>query len=169
MELSGNLLKPTIVTQRVARQQLEFTEQVLLMHWCSMQTFTHEWPDHRTSEINLRDMFDASLNGTYLHGNTGQRIGQWKKMEKAGAKTSAPDLSLNYPIRHYHGMKIEMKKRREDFASPSAIRDAVKPGQSAYIHLLGRLGYYSVICYGWIEAAKEICVYMDWDPKRKGL
>ena len=153
----------------VRRQQLEYQEQVSFVDWCEYQYFTHTGDDGRTIRMCLRDVLEASLNGAHLNGNQKQRASAWQKQKRAGARKSAPDISINYPVGKYHGLKIEMKKRREDYPSPSAIRNAIKPGQAEYLNLLSRFGFCTCVAYGWVEAAIATCNYFGWDPKSLGL
>lgn len=150
-------------------QQREYQEQCALIQWCESQYFDHFDVAGRRIQICLADLVEASLNGAFLNGNGVQRAKQWGRMAKAGAKKSAPDLAINYPRNGYHGMKIEMKKCRRDFRSPSEIRRAQKVGQADYLNLMNRLDYFSCFAFGWVEAAIKICEYMDWDPRAKGL
>jgi len=144
------------------RVYLEHAEQCALMNWAAMKHFTHQVPDGRTIQLCLRDLFEASLNGAQLRGGKVQRVIQWREAEAAGAMKSASDLTLFYPVGVWHGMKIEMKKQRKDFPNPSSIRKAMKPGQAVHLHLMTRLGYHSIFCFGWVEAANAVSEYMGW-------
>lgn len=150
-------------------RQLEHGEQAALLDWCEHQWFIHEGADGRTITVCLHDVIEASLNGAHLQGDTRQRAIQWKKLAKLGAKKNAPDLMLNYPRGKYSGMKIEMKKQRRDFRSPSERRNAIRAGQADYLKQMQRFGYYTCVAYGWVEAAIHICTYFEWDSRAKGL
>lgn len=149
-------------------RQLEHLEQVAFLTWAEHQAFTHRCEDGRRIRLCLAELIEASLNGAYLQGDHVQRAKQWRRMQAAGAKKNAPDLSLNYPRNGFAGLKIEMKRAREEFSCASAIRNARRPGQAEYLHLLERLGYMTGFAYGWIEAAQLVCVYMDWNPVDRG-
>jgi len=82
------------------------------------------------------------------------------KVMVAKWRQGAPDLTIFVPTREHHCLRIEMKKRRENFPSPSAARRAVRAGQDETIALMRSLGYYSTVAYGWEEAARVVCEYL---------
>lgn len=154
---------------RGRNRQLERSEQEAFVRWTSLQMVHHRMDDGRVVHVCLRELTEASVNGAFLQGDGTKRQIQWKQLERAGAKSGAPDLTIFYPVKPYAGLRIEMKKRREDFRSPSDIHRAVSDGQDEVIGLMRRVGYRAVVAYGWQEAAIATCEYLGWDAKAMGL
>lgn len=71
-------------------------------------------------------------------------------MKAEGLKAGVPDLIWPVASGEYHGMAIEMKYGRN------------KPTKAQYewMAALKRLGWHVVVCYDWVEAAKEMEVYL---------
>lgn len=149
--------------------QLEYQEQCDFIRWCSYQYFDFMRDDGRTVHTCLADAVVASLNGAALSGNKVQRAKQWKRLVRSGAKSAEPDLSVNVPMDGFAGLKIEMKKRREDFPSKSAARRAASPEQLARLSFYASLNHKTVLAFGWVEAAVATCNYMRWNATAKGL
>lgn len=73
------------------------------------------------------------------------------KMANLGLKKGVPDLCLPVPSGDYHGMYVELKRRKG--ATPTAE-------QCWWMEALSRNGYCVCWCRGWEEAAKAIMDYL---------
>ena len=139
------------------------------MTWAHTQRY--RWPGERDSVAYLvvGDYLVASANGAYLSGDPTARARQWVRLEAMGCRPGASDLMLYIPTASYHGLSLEMKKRRELFRSEAEASAAVAATQTAYLRQLRRVGYRAEVAYGWEEGARTICRYLGWDPAQKGL
>lgn len=147
----------------------EQKEQIWFVDWCRTQTYTIT--DSAGDKYLLR--LDAALvaypGGAFLSGDKKRRAMQWSILRKMGCRKGVSDLVLNLPANGYHGMHIEMKKRRDQFKSSTAASMAVSLDQTAYLQLMGRLGYATAVAFGWTEAARKVCQYLQWHPPDHGL
>ncbi len=147
----------------------EQQEQIWFLEWCSHQDVTYEDDDGRRLTITLDIPMIAYPAGALLSGDKRNRAMQWSILKSMGCKKDVSDLVLNWPANGYHGMHIEMKKRRDQFKSCSDASRAVSVGQTAYLELMHRLGYFTCVAFGWVEAARKTCTYLGWDPSDRGL
>lgn len=69
-----------------------------------------------------------------------------------GVKAGVPDLFLPAPIGKYHGLFIELKRRKESKTSEE---------QKNWIRDLSKQGYCAKICFGWEHASEEITKYLE--------
>ena len=70
----------------------------------------------------------------------------------AGVKRGVPDLCLPVARKGYHGLYIEMKRKKGGYAQPTQIR---------WARDLERQGYAVALCHGWEEAAKVLEEYLN--------
>lgn len=151
--------------------QAEQREQEWLVEWAAKQLFRHELEDGRTMTLTLTDVMFAIPNGAYLQGDSKQRAIQAGRLKRAGMKTGASDICIDYPrisesgLMVHPGCYIELKRPREQFASSSALSRCVSADQDAFLRLRRILGYYTAVAFGWQEAAGHICRYMGWNEK----
>ena len=68
-----------------------------------------------------------------------------------GVRPGVPDICLPVPRPPYHGLYIELKRRKGGKVSDE---------QRAWIYCLNRYGYRAVVCKGWDEAREEIEKYL---------
>ena len=87
-------------------------------------------------------LLNGSLNGVRL------TIGQAKKAKRAGMKRGYPDIFLPVPRGEYHGLYIELKKKRGSYPTKE---------QKAWIQALRDQGYVAEVCKG-ADAAKAIII-----------
>lgn len=73
------------------------------------------------------------------------------RFKAAGVKSGVPDLCLPVPRGKYHGLYIEMKRRKGG---------RVSEDQKAWIHALRKNGYRAEVCRGCTEAAQVIEAYL---------
>lgn len=76
------------------------------------------------------------------------------KLKAEGVRPGYPDLLLDVPRQGFHGLRIEMKRRK---ASPSAV----SKDQREWHDLLRHHGYRVEVCHGWESAWAVICDYLD--------
>lgn len=111
----------------------EHREQVALFQWANIKGI---------------GMLFAIPNGGHRHKATAA------KLKAEGVKPGIPDICLAIAKGEYHGLFIEMKRRKEDGKS------AVSPKQRAWITALNLNGYQAAVCYGWLEAKEVIEEYL---------
>lgn len=73
------------------------------------------------------------------------------KLKHEGAKAGVEDIALDVSSHSWHGLRIEMK------AKDGVHSDIQKEWQKFH---LGQ-GYYSVVCYSFLEARNEIIKYLS--------
>lgn len=147
----------------------EQQEQMWFVEWCETQTICLQDPDGDDFEIRLDVALVGYPGGAFLSGDLKRRRMQWGLLKKMGCKAGVSDLVLNIPFNGYPGMHLEMKKRRDQFRSSSDAARAVSADQTAYLNLMRKLGYFTGVAFGWVEAAKKTCTYLGWDPAERGL
>lgn len=113
----------------------EGVEQATLFSWAKMQE--HRWPE-------LRLLFHIPNGGS--RGKV-----EAARFKAEGVKPGVPDLFLPVARGRYHGLFIEMKRRKGGRASEE---------QKAWITELRKQGYVAEICRGWQEAADLIAEYL---------
>ncbi len=152
-----------------ATTKAEQQEQMWFVEWCHAQTI--DLVDIEGDPFSIR--LDAALvgypGGAFLSGNKKRRGMQWALLRKMGCKAGVTDLVLNVPMNGWHGMHLEMKKRRDQFRCPNDAANALSTQQTAYLHLMRRLGYFTGVAFGWIEAAAKTCTYLGWNPTKRGI
>lgn len=74
------------------------------------------------------------------------------RFKAEGVKPGVPDLFLPVARGPYHGLFIEMKRKKGG---------KVSDNQKAWIAALTVQGYLAVVCYGWKDAASLIEDYLD--------
>jgi VRR-NUC domain. len=118
----------------------EAQEQTLLFEWAALQT--GKYPE-------LALMFHVANGGS-------RHPVEAANLKRQGVKAGVPDICLPVARGKYHGLYIELKRRKS--GRPS----------SAQIWWLGSLqeqGYVAWICYGWEHAAKMIKEYLETEEK----
>ena len=113
----------------------EELEQTWLIQWATMLSSQHKELAllHHIPNGGLRSKSEA------------------KRLKAAGVKAGVPDLCLPVARQGYHGLYIELK----------AGKGKATASQKQWLDALNAQGYKSVICYGWIEGAKELANYLD--------
>jgi hypothetical protein len=113
----------------------EHAEQSALIKWAELSTAKHP---------ELRLLF-ASPNGGKRNVITAMN------MKREGVKPGVPDLFLACPSKGFHGLFIEMKKRKGGKTSEAQYR---------WLTDLSLAGYQVAICAGWEEAKGLIEQYL---------
>ncbi len=110
----------------------EHLEQVTLVAWYR-RTYKNE-------------LLAAIPNGGKRHIKTALA------MKREGVSKGFPDLFLPVPSRQYHGLFIEMKRKKGGTVSKE---------QKAWIEYLNSAGYQAVVCKGFLEAKEVIECYLN--------
>lgn len=109
-------------------------------HWEQVQLF--KWASARP-ELSLM----------YAVPNGGHRdIRVAAKLKAEGVKPGVPDICLPVARGGFHGLYIELKRRKGGRVSPE---------QMLWIEALMREGYACAVCLGWQEARRTIEEYME--------
>lgn len=94
------------------------------------------------------DLLWATPNGGFRHISTANML----KLE--GVKSGVPDICFAFPVAPYHGLFIEMKRRKKGSVSET---QSLKMGQ------LSSVGYRCAVCRGCDEALSELQSYLKGD------
>lgn len=103
-----------------------------------------KWAEHWLPE-SMRLLLFAIPNGGARHVLTG------KKLKDEGVKPGVPDIFFAWPRLGYHGLFIEMKRKKRSSTSES---------QESMIATLRSAGYLVVVCKGCEAAQNTIRNYM---------
>lgn len=123
------------ITKRVVIRS-EYAEQVAIFTWAKL--FEDRCP--------ALALLNGSLNGVRVN------IGQAVKMRAAGMKKGYPDIFWPYPRNNYHGLYIELKRRK---------RGSVSVEQDWWLKKLAALDYACFVCKGSDAAISVIRKYGD--------
>lgn len=107
------------------------------------QTF-FEIAQHILTPVQYQLLF-AVPNGGKRHIRTAINL------KREGVKPGVPDIIFAYPWGRYHGMFIEMKRRKGGVVSED---------QKTMMYWLHEVGYYTTVCKGCDEAVEEIKKYL---------
>lgn len=111
---------------------LEFAEQKSLVKWLDLQ--------------HPHILYCASAGGMRTSQGTAS------KMKASGYKKGFPDLFIYEPRSRYHGLAIEMKRKKGGEVSEE---------QEKWIDGLNSRGYLAYVCYGFDEAKAVITRYLE--------
>lgn len=118
----------------------ESQEQVSLFAWADVAKST-------TPELEW--LFHVP-NGGARHPVAAARL----KLE--GVKAGVPDLLLLVPRGGFHGLAVELKRRKGGYASAE---------QKKWLQALTAAGYKAVVCKGWEDARDTIMEYLRLEQK----
>lgn len=153
----------------------EAAEQKALFMWANMAALrgfkaAWEFDNYGRSLIHIQGENRIELNNLFAIPNgaelaKGGRSGA--EMKAQGMRPGVPDVMLawprhkfmtlgNEPREHWsHGLFIEMKRRK--LKTTKATSDE----QDKWIGNLTNAGYSCVVCFGWVEAATTIQLYLS--------
>lgn len=114
----------------------EAQEQTTLFEWARLQR--GKYP-----ELDL--LFHVPNGGSRNKAEAG-------RLRAEGVKAGVPDICLPVPRGKYHGLYIELKRKRGG---------RIDPAQMAWIEALMKQGYSVAICKGWETAAEIILNYLE--------
>lgn len=75
------------------------------------------------------------------------------RLKAQGVKSGVADILLPLPMDGFHGLWIELKRRKQD--GPSKV----SPKQKKFLRDMAEKGYRCEVCYGANEAIKVITEY----------
>jgi hypothetical protein len=114
---------------------LESQEQTMLFNWARLM-------ENRMPEFR---MLYHIPNG----GHRNKIVAA--KLKAEGVRSGVPDICLPVARLGFHGLYVEMKRRKGAKTTPE---------QKEWIDALGKQGYCAVVCYGWDEAREAIENYL---------
>jgi hypothetical protein len=133
-------------------QHLEELEQQAVVDWAAFKGTRHG--------PLVRFMF-AIPNGAHLAGDTAKRSFQMARLKKTGLRKGAGDLLVMIACGGWHGLFVEMKKRRDQFRSAAEAAAAVSREQREFAVDAKAAGYAHAVCYGFEEARARIESYLE--------
>ncbi len=104
-----------------------------------------DWAAVNVGKMPCLRMLYAIPNGGKRHMNVA------KTMKRTGTKKGVPDVCLPVARGKYHGLYIEMKRKKDGRLSPE---------QRQWLRDLSEQGYRCEVCKGWEEAAKVLVNYL---------
>ena len=117
----------------------EHEEQAALIEWWNLYAKARHMPNF---------LLMAIPNGGKRTTTTGARL------HAEGVRAGIPDLFLAIARGEWHGLWIEMKRRKGGFLSD--------PQRTALLALKLE-GYSTAVCHGWQEARNTVIRYMEGD------
>lgn len=114
----------------------ESEEQQALFRYCSVEM--SRYPD--------LDMLAHVPNEGKRTKTTGARL------KREGLRQGYPDILLDVPRSGYHGLRIELKRRKGS---------TITSDQKKWIIKLNKQGYAAAFCYGWEQAWEFIHAYLE--------
>jgi len=136
----------------VSRWPLESEEQKAAWRW--MATVKVPQGNALTTH-RLQDFSYMVPNGTQLAGGGQRRAIYMANLKAQGLRPGVSDLVIAYPIWgktvgtcYYPGAYIEMKRVREAYPGPAALKLSVREEQKEFLLLMRDVGYWTAIAYG---------------------
>jgi len=123
------------MTKPIRRIPTEAQEQRALFEWINFEKKVHP-------ELGLCFHIPNEAKRSYALA---------LELQREGMRAGVPDIFLAVPTKTYHGLFIEMKRRKG-----GRLSDA----QRGWISALNRVGYLAVVCKGWTEARDTILDYL---------
>jgi len=109
-------------------------------------------PKERQEQIMLVQYLKARKIPHYAIPNGGSRNKiEAARMKAEGISAGVPDICIPVPNKHYHGLYIEMKRRKGGVVSEK---------QKKWIETLNNNGYLAVVCRGFEEARGVVEEYI---------
>lgn len=109
------------------------------------QAAIFEWAETMLYKYPKLWLLNGSLNGVRLS------VGQAVKAKRCGMRKGYPDISLNVARKGYHGLFIELKKKKGGTVSRE---------QQEWLDRLSMQGYFAIVCRGYDSAVKAIEDYI---------
>ena len=109
------------------------------------QATIFEWAELMENVCPVLKLLYAVPNGGYRPPVTVATL------KRTGVKSGVPDMMLPVPRNGYHGLYIELKRRKGG---------KVSLNQKRWLIDLSNQGYYATVCYGADEAIKLIEKYL---------
>ena len=152
-----------------SRYPLESEEQKAAWKWMVTHPVGDQWMRDGTVVIpTLSDYSYMVPNGTQLAGGGQRRAIYMANLKAQGLRPGVSDLVIAYPIwGHatgqclYPGAYIEMKRVREAYPGPGALKVAVREEQKEFLALMKSVGYWTAIAYGAEEFKVLVRSYLN--------
>jgi hypothetical protein len=94
-------------------------------------------------------------NGTQLAGSRVHRAQYMASLKSQGFRPGVSDIVIAYPIWGqiagrciWPGAYIEMKRVREAYKGPAALKAAIRREQVEWLELMESVGYWTAVSYG---------------------
>ncbi len=151
IKISTKQLKAT------SRWPLESEEQKAAWKWMATYPVGGHYTraDGTVVIPTLQDYSYMVPNGTQLAGSGQRRAIYMANLKAQGLRPGVSDLVIAYPIWGevsqrclYAGAYIEMKRVREAYPGPAALKLAVREEQKEFLLLMKSVGYWVAIAYG---------------------
>jgi hypothetical protein len=120
----------------------ESAEQQALFEWAAIQ-------GNMTPELSL--LYHIPNGGYRSKAEAG-------RFKAEGVKSGVPDVCLPVARGGFHGLYIELKRRKGG---------KVTHEQEKWIKLLSKQGYIAIAVRGWEKAAEAIMIYLRLENKRE--
>ena len=115
----------------------------------------HQESDHQQALFVWAKLMQAQYPEVkLLHaiGNGGKRnLIEAARMKREGVKAGVSDIMLPVARNGFHGLYIELK----------VGKGKASDNQKWWIAETTKQGYYSTVCYGWVEASEVIKRYLE--------
>jgi len=154
----------------VSRYPLESEEQKAAWKWMATHPVgtQHELRDGTVVIPTLQDFSYMVPNGVQLSGAGTRRAIYMSSLKAQGLRSGVSDLVIAYPIwgrdvGHclYPGAYIEMKRVREAYPGPAALKLAVREEQKEFLALMDSVGYWTAIAYGCEDFKRLVRSYLN--------
>jgi len=148
-----------------SRYPLEIEEQKAAWKWLATLQLAG---GHAAGNV-LQDYCYMVPNGTQLAGAGTRRAIYMASLKAQGLKPGISDLVIAYPIWVTVGVQrrclwtgayIEMKRVREAYAGPAALKLAVREEQKEWLRLMAGVGYWAAIAYGADDFKRLVRSYL---------
>ena len=110
------------------------------------QAALFEW-----AEVAKRDHPELALMYHVPNGGSRNKI-EAARLKAQGVKPGVPDICLPVPRGKYHGLYIELKRRKGG---------KISNAQKLWLTALAGQGYKAYVCFGCDEAKKVILAYLN--------
>jgi hypothetical protein len=159
--------------ETLAKSGTEHAHQTALFAWCAVaRLYGFDVADDWAAGMGIEAAKSSRTNRTpvdalaWFHAvhnqGHGDRIrGAIAKAE--GVRRGVPDTFLPWPVAHWHGLYIEMKKPTE--RPKTKGKGGVSDEQGAFGAYALRVGYGWAVCYSWREAADTLRAYIEWNAE----
>lgn len=155
---------------KLAKSGTEHGHQAALFAWCAVARLhgfdvADDWAagmgiEAAKSSRTNRTPVDALewFHAIHNQGHGDKVRGAIAKAE--GVRRGVPDTFLPWPVAHWHGLYIEMKKPAEKPKSSTA-KGCVSDEQAKFGEYARAVGFGFMVCYSWREAADALRSYIE--------
>ena len=133
------------------------------MAWSQLALF--HLPEY--SHLTLQDFSYMVPNGTQLAGSRVHRAQYMASLKAQGFRPGVSDIVIAYPIWGqiagrciYPGAYIEMKRVKEAYKGPAALKAAVRVEQAEWLERMETVGYWTALSYGADQFKRLVSSYL---------